>query len=230
MAVDAVLFDFSGTVFRLEDDTTWADELVDDDGTPFDVATKAEILRRMTSPVHQFMTFGPDDQHAWDNRDLDPALHRQAYLAVLRGSGVPDRYAARLYDRLIDPLAWTPYPDTGEALKTLAAQGIPVAIVSNIAFDIRPAFASRGWDALVGSMTLSYEIGVMKPDAGIFEHAAAELGVDPARTLMIGDSIEADGGATALGARFALVDAITTTERPTALLDALTDHGVLSLP
>ncbi|MDO3646759.1 HAD family hydrolase [Nocardia mangyaensis] len=226
MGIDAVLFDFSGTVFRLEDDRTWADELVGDDGTPFDVAAKAEVLRRMTAPVEQFMTFDAAGQHAWDNRDLDPALHRHAYLAVLRGSGVPGTQAARLYDRLIDPVAWTPYPDTGTVLTSLAAQGIPIGVVSNIAFDIRPAFAGHGWDGLIGAMTLSYEVGAIKPDARIFQDTIDRLGADPERVLMVGDSAEADGGATALGARFALVEPLPTAQRPCALVDALAAHGI----
>ncbi|MGS2805079.1 HAD family hydrolase [Nocardia sp. MW-W600-9] len=226
MDIDAVLFDFSGTVFRLEDDRTWADELIDDDGTPFDVAAKAEVLRRMTAPVEQFMTFDAAGQHAWDHRDLDPSLHRHAYLEVLRGSGVPGTQAARLYDRLIDPLAWTPYPDTGTVLESLSAQGIPIGIVSNIAFDIRPAFAKHGWDGLVGAMTLSYEVGAVKPSAAIFRDATDRLGVDPGRVLMIGDSAEADGGAAALGARFALVEPLPTTDRPRALIEAVSAHGI----
>lgn len=226
MDIDAVLFDFSGTVFRLEDDRSWADELIGDDGTPFDVAAKAEVLRRMTAPVEQFMTFDAAGQYAWDHRDLDPALHRHAYLEVLRGSGVPDTQATRLYDRLIDPLAWTPYPDTGLVLEALSAQGIPIGIVSNIAFDIRPAFAKHGWDALVGAMTLSYEVGAIKPNAAIFRDATDRLGVDPERVLMIGDSAEADGGAAALGARFALVEPLPTADRPRALIAALSAHGI----
>ncbi|MFD6222838.1 HAD family hydrolase [Nocardia asteroides] len=228
MDIDAVLFDFSGTVFRLEEDRTWADELIDDDGAPFDVAAKAEVLRRMTAPVEQFMTFDAAGQHAWDHRDLDPALHRHAYLEVLRGSGVPDAQAARLYERLIDPLAWTPYPDTGTVLEALSAQGIPIGIVSNIAFDIRPAFVKHRWDGLLGSMTLSYEIGAVKPSAEIFRDAIDRLGVDPTRVLMVGDSAEADGGATALGAHFALVEALPTAARPRALIDAVAAHGIVT--
>ncbi|MEV0335434.1 HAD family hydrolase [Nocardia sp. NPDC050717] len=228
MDIDAVLFDFSGTVFRLEDDRTWADELIDDAGAPFDVAAKAEVLRRMTAPVEQFMTFDAAGQHAWDHRDLDPALHRHAYLEVLRGSGVPDRQAGRLYERLIDPLAWTPYPDTGMVLESLSAHGIPIGIVSNIAFDIRPAFDRRGWTELIGAMTLSFEVGAIKPSAEIFRDAIDRLGVAPERVLMIGDSAEADGGATLLGARFALVDPLPTADRPRALIDALAAHGIVA--
>ena len=100
---------------------------------------------------------------------------------------------------MLDPLAWTPYPDTGDVLKTLAAQGIPVAVVSNIAFDIRPAFAANGWDRLVAAHTLSFEVGAVKPDLRIFPAAVAQLGVRPESALMVGDSAEADGGAVAAG-------------------------------
>ncbi|PXX57917.1 HAD superfamily hydrolase (TIGR01493 family)/HAD superfamily hydrolase (TIGR01509 family)/HAD superfamily hydrolase (TIGR01549 family) [Nocardia tenerifensis] len=227
MTIEAVLFDYSGTLFRLEEDESWGDQLVAADGRPFDVHEKAEILRRMTAPVEQIVRFGPDGQYAWDNRDLDPKLHRRAYLEVLRKSGVPtDEQAEVLYGRLIDPMAWTPYPDVDEVLTSLAAQGLQIAVVSNIAFDIRPAFAARNWDRYIDAFALSFEVGAMKPDPRIFAATLDKLGVDPAAALMVGDSAEADGGATALGCRFALVDPLPTAERRSGLLDALRDNGI----
>ncbi|WP_378731632.1 HAD family hydrolase [Nocardia brasiliensis] len=227
MNIEAVLFDYSGTLFRLEEDESWGEALVAADGRPFDVHEKAEILRRMTAPVDQLVQFDAAGQHAWDNRDLDPKLHRRAYLEVLRKSGVPtDDQAAVLYERLIDPMAWTPYPDVEESLTLLAAQGIQVGVVSNIAFDIRPAFTSRNWDRYVEAFALSFEIGAVKPDPRIFAATLDKLGVDPEAALMVGDSAEADGGATALGCRFALVEPLPTRERPTGLLDALRQHGL----
>ncbi|MFC9438052.1 HAD family hydrolase [Nocardia sp. NPDC057030] len=227
MTIEAVLFDYSGTLFRLEEKDWWGDELVTAEGRAFDVHEEAELLRRMTAPVEQLVEFGPAGQYAWDNRDLDPKLHRQAYLEVLTKSGVPTADQAEfLYRRLIDPLAWTPYPDVGEVLTLLAGQGIQVAVVSNIAFDIRPAFVSRDWDRYVDAFALSFEIGAVKPDPRIFAATLAKLGVEPDAALMIGDSAEADGGATALGCRFALVDPVPTEQRPTGLLDALREHGL----
>jgi FMN phosphatase YigB (HAD superfamily) len=43
---------------------------------------------------------------------------------------------------------------------------------------------------------------------------------------MVGDSEEADGGAQALGMSFALLDPLPTSERPSALLDAVAAHGL----
>lgn len=47
---DAVLFDFSGTLFRLEEDESWLADLTDERGEPFDVHRQAELMRRMTAP------------------------------------------------------------------------------------------------------------------------------------------------------------------------------------
>ncbi|MFI9409086.1 HAD family hydrolase [Nocardia gamkensis] len=136
---------------------------------------------------------------------------------------VPREPAARC-ERSVE---WTPYPDSRAVLDLLAAQGVPVAVVSNIPFDIRPSFAARGWDRLVAAFTLSFEVGAMKPDPGIFGSALRDLGVPAEAALMIGDSAEADGGAEALGSRFALVEALPTGERPDALLAALRRHGLV---
>jgi FMN phosphatase YigB (HAD superfamily) len=45
---------------------------------------------------------------------------------------------------------------------------------------------------------LSYEIGCVKPDPKIFLRACAQLGAQPERTLMIGDT-PADAGAISAG-------------------------------
>ena len=73
---------------------------------------------------------------------------------------------------------------------------------------------------------MSYLEGVVKPDPKIFQTACERIGVRPEDALMIGDSAEADGAATTIGAQFALVAPLPTTERPSALLDVLTGHGI----
>ncbi|WP_020669805.1 HAD family hydrolase [Amycolatopsis nigrescens] len=228
MTIQAVLFDFSGTLFRLEQDETWLTELTDHGGDPLDVEAQAELMRRMTAPVGQVVDLDEEHLHAWHNRDLDPVLHQKVYLEVLKQSGVAKvEQAKALYDRLCDPGQWTPYPDTEAVLKGAAGKGLKVGVLSNIAFDIRPAFNGRGLDAYVDEFVLSYEVGAIKPDPAIFRVALDRLGVPAAETLMVGDSEEADGGARALGCPFALVEPLPTTERPDGLLVALREHGVL---
>src|SRR4051794_29081134 len=209
------MFDFSGTLFRLEQDETWLSELTDANGDPLDLEAQTEIMRRMTAPTGQVVRLTEEYQYAWDNRDLDPALHRKIYLEVLRKSGLPDAAQAKaLYRRLIDPHEWTPYPDTEAALKGVAGKGFKVGVLSNIAFDIRPAFSVHGLDEYVDEFALSFEEGAIKPDPVIFRILLDRLGVPPEQALMVGDSAEADGGSGALGCAFALVDPAPTSERP----------------
>ncbi|MTD57944.1 HAD family hydrolase [Amycolatopsis pithecellobii] len=228
MTIRAVMFDFSGTLFRLEQHESWLAHLTDAGGEPLDVEAQAELMRRMTAPTGKVVELSDEYQYAWENRDLDPALHRKIYLEVLRRSGVPKlEQAEALYGRLIDPDEWTPYPDTEAVLKSCAGKGLKVGVLSNIAFDIRPAFADRGLDQYVDAFLLSFEEGVIKPDPAVFRLLLDRLGHAPEETLMVGDSAEADGGAAALGCPFALVDPLPTTDRPDALLVALRTHGVL---
>ncbi|GAB2516719.1 HAD family hydrolase [Nocardia heshunensis] len=228
MAIDAVLFDFSGTVFRFEEAAFHDARLTDADGRPLDTHEIAEIMRRLTAPVEQTVKFDAEGQYAWENRDLDPALHRRAYLEVLEKTGVPHAQALQVYELLLDPDGWTPYPDTGDVLRALRESGLRVGIVSNIAFDIRPAFVDRGWDRYIDDYALSFEVGAIKPDIRIFKSALDHLGVAPGNALMVGDSDEADGGARVLGCAFALVDPLPTADRPSGLWDAVRAHGLLT--
>jgi HAD superfamily hydrolase (TIGR01509 family) len=223
--MEAVLFDYSGTLFRLEGDASWFEGITVDE-REVDEHVQAELMRRLTAPVGQHVEMTPDAYHAWVNRDLAPHLHREAYLHVLRESGLADHHAETLYGRAIDPSSWTPYPDTAEVFKSLHRQGVKTAVVSNIAFDVRPAFVDLGVADYVGEFVLSFEVGVVKPDAAIFETALSRLGVEAAHAVMVGDSDEADGGARALGCGFALVDPLPTVERPDGLRRALADFGV----
>jgi HAD superfamily hydrolase (TIGR01509 family) len=223
--VRAALFDFSGTLFRLEEDDSWFEGLVVDD-QQVDGHVQAELMRRLTAPTGRSVDMGPDEYHAWVNRDLAPHLHREAYLHVLRESGMTDHHAESLYQRVIDPPSWTPYPDTAEVLQRLHDAGIRTAVVSNIAFDVRPTFAAIGADRNVDEFVLSFEVGAIKPDPKIFATALERLGIDAADAVMVGDSEEADGGAAALGCGFVLVDPLPTQERPDGLLRGLREFGI----
>ncbi|MED5815158.1 HAD-IA family hydrolase [Mycolicibacterium sp. 050232] len=223
--VAAVLFDFSGTLFRLEEQDSWfAGMAVDEQEVDGHVQT--ELMRRLTAPTGRSVAMTDEQYRAWANRDLAPHLHREAYLHVLRESGLADHHAESLYNRVIDPASWTAYPDTARVFKSLKAQGIRTAVVSNIAFDVRPAFAAIGAAEHVDAYVLSFEVGAVKPDPAIFTASLDRLGVAAQDTLMVGDSEEADGGARAVGCQFALVDPLPTIERPDGLITALQSVGI----
>ena len=206
----AVLFDFSGTLASLEARDEWFT------GTGFDAAQRANVMDRLTHPTASVT------HHAWEYRDLDPALHREAYLHVLQTSGLADEHAEELYRLVTDPAEWSVYPDTAFVLTSLRQNGIRTAVVSNIAWDIRPVLTAAEVDEFV----LSFEVGAAKPDPRIFTEALARLDVPAEQALMIGDSEENDGAARELGCSFALVDPLPIANRPTGLIDALREGGV----
>jgi HAD superfamily hydrolase (TIGR01509 family) len=223
MTVRAVMFDYSGTLFRLEEDDSWfAGMQVDERAV--DGHVQAELMRRLTAPTGRSVQMDPRMHEAWVNRDLAPHLHHEAYLHVLRESGLTDHHAESLYRRVVDPASWRPYPDTAAVLAGLHRQGLGTAVVSNIAFDVRPAFAAIGAEGHVTEFVLSFEVGAVKPSPEIFHAALSRLGVAAADALMVGDSEEADGAARAVGCAFTLVDPLPTADRPTGLIEALAEY------
>lgn len=211
-SVEAVLFDFSGTLARLEESDHWFE------GMGLDERGRNAVMDRMTHPTASVA------HDAWAHRDLDPARHREAYLHVLLDSGLDADHAESLYARCIDPAEWTVYPDTVGVLNSLRSNGIRSAVVSNIAWDVSAVLQAAGADA--DEYVLSYRVGAAKPDLRIFTAALESVGVDPADALMVGDSEENDGAARLLGCRFALVDPLPVRERPTGLIDTLRSAGI----
>lgn len=151
-------------------------------------------------------------------RDLSAGAHRRVWTALFEraNTAVPD-VASTLYERVMDPSAWVPYPDTAPTLRALHARGIRIGIVSNVPRDLRPIFAAHGLAELVDAFTHSYEVGAEKPDPAIFLHACRALGTEPRETLMVGDHAVADGGAVRAGLRFHLLDAGGAADRPRGL-------------
>jgi HAD superfamily hydrolase (TIGR01509 family) len=214
--IHGVLFDFSGTLFRFEPGPDWPSVTVGEDA-------RARLTSVLTVPTMPAELIPPDLVDAWERRDLDPDVHHTVYMGLLAASGVEltPAEADAVYESVTDPLAWRPYPDTEPVLRELRAAGVPVAVVSNIAWEIRSVFRQYGVVDLVDEYVLSYVEGVVKPDPKIFAMACQRIGVAPERALMVGDSPENDGGAAAIGCTTVIVDPVPTPERPSALRQAV---------
>ncbi|MET9453213.1 HAD family hydrolase [Streptomyces cinerochromogenes] len=223
----AVLFDFSGTLFRVETTESWLRAALAETGhtLPEPELTRAaralEAAGALPGGANP-LAVPADLADLWAVRDQSAELHRAAYTGLSRRVPLPDPglYDA-LYDRHMSPAAWTPYPDAARVLRTLRERGVGVGVVSNIGWDLRPVFSAHGLDPYVDAYVLSYEHGVQKPDPRLFSVACEALGTDPRQALMVGDSRPADGGATALGCRVHFVDHLPVTHRPDALLPVL---------
>jgi HAD superfamily hydrolase (TIGR01509 family) len=229
--VDAVLFDFHGTLAQVEDPVAWVLAAAAECGVLLDRV-------RATSLADRLVTAGraggplparvpPRLAEVWADRDLYPYAHRAAYtgLAATVDAGI-DGLPDALYDRILKPEGWLPYADTAGTLRALRAVGVPVAVVSNIGFDLRPLFDAWGLGELVDAFTLSYEVGRCKPDPGIFLRACGMLSVDPERTLMVGDT-PADAGAVRTGCSVLVLPAAEAglANGLTAVLDLALGNG-----
>ncbi|MEU6913940.1 HAD family hydrolase [Streptomyces olindensis] len=223
----AVLFDFSGTLFRVESTDSWLRGVLAAAGIRLDEAELTATARALEAagalPGGVSPERIPDElADAWPVRDRSAALHRAAYTGLSRQVPLPDpALHDALYDRHMTPDAWAPYPDAVEVLGALRERGIPVGVVSNIGWDLRPVFRAHGLDPYIDVYVLSYEHGIQKPDPRLFATACEALGADPRRTLMVGDDRRADGGAGALGCGVHFVDHLPVTDRPDGLRPVL---------
>ena len=151
-------------------------------------------------------------------RDLSAAAHREIWTALFeRANTAVPGVASTLYERVMDPRAWIPYPDTAPTLRALRARGMRIGIVSNVPQDLRPIFAAHGLADLVDAFTHSFEVGTEKPDPAIFLRACEALGTKPSETLMVGDHPVADAGALKAGLRFYLLPPDGAAEQPRGL-------------
>jgi putative hydrolase of the HAD superfamily len=221
------MFDFSGTLLRVEPTENWLRAVLDQAGIAVpdeDVRTYAGRLERAGGlPGGASPAAVPSHlERLWYERDLTAEHHRAAYTGLARQADLPwDGLYEALYDRHMAPAAWQPYPDTAEVLGELRRRGVPVAVVSNIGWDLRPVFREHGLDRFVDAFVLSYEHGAQKPDPRLFRVACDALGLPPERVAMVGDDRRADAGAAALGCAVHLVDHLPVHERPDGLRPVL---------
>jgi len=223
MAIKGVLFDFSGTLFRIETTRSWLAAVVEETGTPLTPAEVAELAERLEHAGALPGGAPPDAVPAhlselWATRDETPERHRALYTGLARQVELPDPslYDA-LYERHMSPAAWCPYPDAAEVLEALRRQAVRVGVISNIGWDVRPVFREHGLDGAVDAYVLSYEHGIQKPDPALFRIGCDALGADPHDVLMVGDDRRADGGAASIGCAVHFVDHLPVQRRPDGL-------------
>ncbi|ROO85364.1 HAD superfamily hydrolase (TIGR01493 family)/HAD superfamily hydrolase (TIGR01509 family)/HAD superfamily hydrolase (TIGR01549 family) [Actinocorallia herbida] len=226
--VGGVMFDFSGTLMRVESAEQALRGVLGSSGPKMDDAEFTACAGRLEAMGAIPGGAPPREVPAhvaalWrDREDLSAEFHRACYTGLARAAGLPDpALADALYDRSSLPVAWRPYPDAEKTLHALRERGIRLAVVSNIGWDPRPVLKFHGLDRYFDVLILSYEVGVEKPDPRIFQAACDELGLPPADVLMVGDDRQADTGAAALGCRVHLVDHLPVDLRPDSLARVL---------
>lgn len=222
--LDAVLFDFHGTLAMTVDPIAWVTAAAADCGVALDRGRATALADRIATAgglpgVARPARVPPNLAEDWADRDLDSRANRRAFigLAATVPCDVPG-LAEAIYERVGTPQCWQPYPDAMSTLTALYAAGVKVAVVSNTGFDIRPMLDSWGFSQFCEAVVLSFEVGCQKPDPKIFWRACSALGVAPERALMVGDT-PGDAGAASAGC-CALILSAAPVGRPNGLIRA----------
>jgi HAD superfamily hydrolase (TIGR01549 family) len=207
--IEGVLFDFHSTLVDQGDAAEWI-RLAwrhagrdDDPQRGLGTATLARLERWADRIWEHAREIDPDSR-----RDLDPAIHREVYDAVVRDvPQVDEELATALYATMLD--TWIPYDDAVPVLRALRDRGVRTALVSNAGVDVRVVLERAGLDQLLDAVVISHEHGIVKPSAEIFSEALTRIDVPAERALMVGDSWRDDSGAAQLGIRTLLLPRTT---------------------
>ena len=170
----AVVFDWRGTLVTTLAAEAWIGEALALLGRERDADSVAHVLSAISHAD------GEPSRLEAGGVDCDARRHRDTYYAVFSDAGLDDDLSDALYAVESDPSHNHFADDVAETLRWLTNRGCRVAILSDIHFDLRPAFVAAGVDRFVDGYVLSFECGVQKPDSAIFRAALDALGSSPA--------------------------------------------------
>ena len=190
--IDAVLFDLHGTLIDQGTGQAWIDRAMRRlDDTRTVPEGLAGFLERIWENAREF-----DPQ---STRDLDATVHHAVFHKLIADFRLDEEFTEALYASMLEP--WAPYQDALPTLRALREAGVRIFVLSNIGVPIDHVLDRTGIGALIDGRVLSYEVGHVKPDAGIFRAALDAMDVDASAVLMVGDSAKDDAGAGFLGIR-----------------------------
>jgi len=147
---------------------------------------------------------------ASDSQDLEMwrDITRRIYDRLPPLSGIRfDAWFETLYRRFGAPEVWRFYDDVEGVLTALRARGLTIGVVSNWDTRLKSICDRLGLTRLVDFIVISAEVGVRKPDPGIFRMALKKAGVRPEEAIHVGDLPEEDAeGARRAGITPLLID------------------------
>ncbi|MET0789914.1 MAG: HAD-IA family hydrolase [Polyangiaceae bacterium] len=200
--VRAVSFDFGQTLAELDHEFLARRVLT------FGAELDAEAARAGTVAAWHAYGTAKSLGHARAWQLMMVELLRAGGVHKARGGADPDypeKIASLLWDAQPTQNLWRkPIAGIFELVAELKARGVPVGIISNSEGRLAELVEELGYTALFPVIVDSGRLGIDKPDARIFQHAAGLLGVPLAELVHVGDAWEAD----VLGARAAGAEAV----------------------
>jgi HAD superfamily hydrolase (TIGR01509 family) len=83
---------------------------------------------------------------------------------------------------------------------------VKTALVSNCSHSTRGIVDRLGLDDAFDEVILSFEVGLRKPDPGIYREALRRLGAEPEHAVFVDDQPDYCDGAAAIGIETYLID------------------------
>jgi putative hydrolase of the HAD superfamily len=189
LTLRAVVFDLFGTLVpefprsdweRMFEDMARALEV---EPEPFRTAWEASMFERQTGRLGDMEA---NVRTICERLGVEPSPEQLAVAMDAR---------AEIYRRNFGP-----QPGALETLAWLRARGYPIALISMCAPDAPALWRASLMGGLIDVLVFSSEVGMRKPDAEIYLRATADLGVEPAVCLYVGDgSYRELSGAAAVG-------------------------------
>ncbi len=193
MAFEAVFFDWGHTLFDTASSVDFIVQWAADRGCPLARDEVAELWEsaRVRSRAADELALGRDK-----SMDIHHASWTRLWAPI---DALCPGAAEALYAHETSAEGWVPYVDTESVLAELARREVPVVIVSDVPFDLRPIFAHYGLAPYVHTFVLSGEQGTIKPERRLFRIALDAIGLQPGEVLMVGDNQVNDGVAIDAG-------------------------------
>ncbi|MBO0795981.1 MAG: HAD-IA family hydrolase, partial [Ktedonobacteraceae bacterium] len=207
-AIRCILFDIGDTLWTRISDTTALQQL------------EEQASRRALDILAQHLppSTCPANDHALDKqlyKAIGNELHRQKKRQPLREPDMATIITAALLQLGFPPIDYTVgtilaealrirniqaralFPDVPASLAELRSRGFVLGIVTNRSYGGQPFYEDlREFDLLdyfdYQHMAISADLGLRKPDPGIFLHALNSLAIPPQKAAMVGDSLRAD--------------------------------------
>ena len=193
--IRGVIFDLHSTLVDQGSADEWLDLALSAHHHPLDDSERAALVAFLDRIWENARLHDPDS-----SRDLSADAHRRVFHRLLdEGPGVDAGIGDALYASLLD--TWHAYDDTIPVLTDLRNAGISVAVLSNVGVPIQHVLDREGITPFADATVLSWQVGTVKPEPGIFRQALVELALGPDEVLMVGDSGKDDAGAAHLGIR-----------------------------
>jgi 2-haloacid dehalogenase len=156
-------------------------------GVPYDAGRDLPVYRRINAEMWR----------AFERGEIDPAtLSVERFRRALEALGAAGRTdPAQIAERYLSHLSEGSFliPGAPEVVRELSGRARIAVVTNGLSRVQRPRFAGSGLAPFVEHLVISDEIGVQKPEPGIFDAALAPFDkVSREEVLMVGDSLTSD--------------------------------------